>query len=76
MGYTIQYFWEGEPSETLAPFLLPLTLTMPLDAIRDAALKTVARDDFPAHSFTIESTDGTLSERWFYLDGKWRRKDA
>jgi hypothetical protein len=25
----------------------------------------------PAHSISIESEDGLISERWFWLDGEW-----
>ena len=33
-------------------------------------------DKVPAHSFTIKSEDGTMSENWFQIDGSWRRREG
>jgi hypothetical protein len=77
MKLTIQLFWEGEPpAPTVAPFLTPLTLDLPIEKARELAIKLGDHEKVPAHSFTIKSEDGTISERWFHLDGAWRRKDA
>lgn len=78
MKLTIQFFWEGEPAPApaVAPFLKPLTLDLSIEKARELAIKTANHENVPAHSFTIKSKDGTISERWFYLDGLWRRKDA
>jgi hypothetical protein len=65
MEYTIQWYWEGEKGQAIAPFLLPLTLKMPLQTIRGKAQEVSDLQKFPAHSFTITSGDGKLSERWF-----------
>jgi hypothetical protein len=37
--------------------------------------KIVAIEKVPAHSVTLTSEDGAISERWFQIDGLWRRKD-
>ena len=79
MKLTFQFFWEGEPAPApaVAPFLKPLTLDWPsIDAAREAAVKLANHENVPAHSFTIKSEDGAISERWFNIDGVWRRKDA
>jgi hypothetical protein len=77
MNYTLQWYWEGERDQQIAPFLLPLTLNLPIQTMRDKAIEIAAAPKFaPVHSFTISSADGSTSERWFRIDGKWRRKDA
>jgi hypothetical protein len=78
MKLTIQLFWEGEPAPApaVAPFLKPLTLNFrSIDEARELAIKTADHENVPAHSFTIKSEDGKVSERWYQLDGAWRRKD-
>jgi hypothetical protein len=77
MEHTLQWYWEGERDQQIAPFLLPLTLNLPIEMMRDKAIQMAAHDQFaPIHSFTITTKDGSTSERWFRVDGKWRRKDA
>ena len=36
----------------------------------------LSQQRIPAHSISIDAEDGSLSERWFWLDGEWRRMDA
>lgn len=75
MKLTIQFFWEGEQTPAVAPFLKPLTLDFKsIDMARDSARKAADHKNMPVHSFTIRSEDGTISERWFHVDGSWRRK--
>ena len=77
MDLTLQWYWEGERDEQIAPFLLPLTLDLPVGTMREKAMEIAAHPKFaPVHSFTIMSGDGSLAERWFRMEGKWRRKDA
>ena len=77
MNFIIQFFWEGEPNLAVAPFLKPLTLDLrSIEEARKMAMKAAGHKDIPVHSFTIKSENGTASERWFYLDGTWRRKDV
>ena len=74
MKFTVQLFWEGELHGAVAPLFTPLTLDLPAaDRAREMAMKVAAHRDVPAHSFTIKSEDGVLSERWFQLDGAWKR---
>jgi hypothetical protein len=76
MKFTLQMFWEGEPGSAVAPFLKPLTLDFPsIDEARKVFLKTTNLEQVRVHSLTITSEDGT-SERWFHIDGLWRRKDS
>jgi hypothetical protein len=57
------------------PFLLPLTLDFPsIVEARKAIIKVAEHKDVPAHSVTIRSEDGTVFERWFQIDGVWRRR--
>ena len=76
MKYTMQMFWEGEMGAPVAPFLLPLTLVFPsIDGMREVVKKLSEHAEIPVHSFTITSEGGD-SERWFFVGGEWRRKDA
>jgi len=77
MKFTVQLFWEGELYGGVAPLFTPLTLDLSsADRAREVAKKVAAHRDVPAHSFTIKSEDGTLSERWFQLDGAWNQGDS
>jgi hypothetical protein len=77
MELTLQWYWEDERDQPVARFLLPLTLNVTIEMMRASALEIAAHPKFPApHSFTIRSSDGAISERWFCIDGKWRRKNA
>ena len=71
--YTVQWYWEDELVEG---FLKPMSLWLPLGTVRQKAQEIADDRKFPAHSFTVKSADGALSERWFRLNGQWRRKDA
>jgi hypothetical protein len=76
MEFTFQMFWERPPHGTLEPFLRPLTLTFKsIEEARATLDKVVKHPDVPVHSVTITTGSG-VSERWFKLDGVWRRKDA
>jgi hypothetical protein len=76
MKFTFQMFWQN-PSNGLEPFLLPLTLDFPsVETARQAFDKIVRHPNVPVHSITLASEDRTVSERWFQIDGQWRRKDA
>ena len=76
MNFTIQMFWTNTNGE-IEPFLLPLTLQF--DSAEAARLlfgQVLNQPKIPVHSLTFSSEDGTTSERWFQIDGVWRRKDA
>ena len=60
MKLTIQYFWEGEATPNVAPFLTPLTLDLLIEKARELAIKNANHENVPAHSFTIKSEDGTI----------------
>jgi hypothetical protein len=77
MKFTYQIYWERlGKAGAVEPFLLPLTLQFPSVAEARAVLeKIVAIEKVPAHSVTLTSEDGGISERWFQIDGSWRRKD-
>jgi hypothetical protein len=76
MRLTIEFFWQREGERAVTQFLKPLTLDFPMvELAREAARKVADRDGVPIHSFTIKSEDGTISERWFQMNGSWRRKD-
>ena len=78
MKFTIEIFWVTPKGaiEPLFPIPLPpLELGSSAHA-RDVATKLVGHQDIPAHSLTLKSEDGSVSERWFWMDGEWRRKDA
>jgi hypothetical protein len=77
MAYTLQWYWEGERDQQIAPFLRPLTLELSIEMMRDKAIQIAEHPQFaPIHSFTITASDGSTSERWFRVDGEWRRRDA
>jgi hypothetical protein len=77
MRFTFQIFKMEDASRKVAPFLLPLTLDLAsIDVAREMIRTVVDHEDVPAHSVTINSEDGSISERWFWLDGVWRQKFA
>lgn len=76
-SYTYTVFWE-KPGGTVEPLYdIPIpALNFPTaEAAREVALKIVNHPDISAHSLTIQSDDGAVSERWFVMDGTWRRRD-
>lgn len=76
MDFTFQMYWEP-PGKPLEPFLSPLTLDLASIEIARELIRPVAEHrDVPVHSLTITSADGKIAERWFQLNGTWRRKDA
>ena len=77
MKFTYQIYWERlGKAGAVEPFLLPLTLQFPSVAEARAVLeKIVAIEKVPVHSVTLTSEDDAISERWFQIDGLWRRKD-
>ncbi len=76
MNFTLQMFWERAPGE-IEPFLKPLTLNFPTATeARGVFGQVTNHPKIPVHSLTLVSEDGTISERWFQIDGAWRRKDA
>jgi hypothetical protein len=67
MKFTIQYVREGKPTK-------PLTLDLlSLQQARQVARIAGEFKNASVQSFTITSEDGR-TERWFYLEGSWRRK--
>ena len=77
MKFTYQNYWERlGKAGAVEPLLLPLTLQFPSVAeARTVLEKIVAIDKMPEHSVTLTSEDGAISERWFQVDGSWRRKN-
>jgi hypothetical protein len=76
MKFTCQYFKE-EDDHRVESFLRSLTLEFPsIEQARELFRKGADLDKVPAHSFTIKSEDGKISERWFQMDGSWRRREA
>jgi len=76
MKFTVQMFWAKEKGE-LEPFLTPLSLEFPsADEARRVLAQILNRPKIPVHSLKLVSEDGTTSERWFQIDGEWRRKDS
>jgi hypothetical protein len=69
-------FWTNAKGE-IEPFLLPLTLKFgSAEEARRLFGQLINQPKIPVHSLTLSSEDGTISERWFQMDGVWRRKDA
>jgi hypothetical protein len=76
MKFTIQMFWES-PANGLEPFLLPLSLDFSsVEEARSAFDKVACHPNVPVHSLTLKSENGSISERWFQIDGQWRRKEV
>ncbi|OAI44053.1 hypothetical protein AYO42_05350 [Rhizomicrobium sp. SCGC AG-212-E05] len=77
MDFTFDVRWEEPGKEGLHPLFKPITLGFAsADIARTMVGKIVGHERVPAHSVMLTSADGTVSERWYQLDGKWRRKDA
>jgi hypothetical protein len=76
MEFTLRTFWTT-PHGGIEQLHGPLTLNFASaeEARRNFGLVT-NRPGIPLHSLTLVSEDGTISERWFQIDGAWRRKDA
>jgi len=73
--FTFQLFAEGIGGPGLATFLTPLTLDLrSVEEAREVVGEIGEQRRIPAHSVMLTSEDGSVSERWFQLDGKWRRK--
>jgi len=67
-------FWTNLQGE-IEPFLAPLALNFgSADEARRIFGQVTERPDIPVHSLTLVSEDGTISERWFKIDGAWRQK--
>jgi hypothetical protein len=76
MKVTLQMFWTN-PHEGIEPLLKPLTLDFAsAEEARRIFGQMTKHPNIPVHSLTLVSEDGTISERWFQIDGAWRRKDA
>jgi hypothetical protein len=76
MIFTLQMFWTNLHGE-IEPFLAPLTLNFAsAEEARRIFGQVTHHPNIPLHSLTLVSEDGTISERWFQIDGAWRRKDA
>jgi hypothetical protein len=76
MKFTIQMFWSNTKGE-IEPFLLPLTLNFnSAEDARQLFGQVIKQPKIPVHSLILSSEDGTISERWFQIDGVWRRKVA
>jgi hypothetical protein len=76
MNFTFQFFKE-ESDHRVEPFLLPLTLGFPtVQMAREVIENNIAKNGKGlAHSMTLKSQDGKISERWFQMNGAWRRKE-
>lgn len=72
MDFTFQLFhqaWRGSPIEPVAkPFVMKFS---DLEQARGAIPRLAANLHLSVHSVTITHSSGR--ERWFRLDGKWRR---
>ncbi len=72
MKYTFQIFTEGL-KRAIEPLDWRLTLEcVSPDVARQFLATLKAREG--AHSAILLSEDGYVAERWFHLDGTWRRK--
>jgi hypothetical protein len=77
MKFTLQMFWANATKGDIEPFLPPLSLEFPsTDDARRVFTQILGHPKIPVHSLTLVSEDGTTSERWFQIDGEWRRKDV
>ena len=78
MKFTFEPFWVNPKGELEPLFpVKPITLELAsVEAAREMFGKVLGHPDFPAHSIKLTSEDGSTSERWFQIDGQWRRKDA
>jgi len=75
MKFTLEMFWTN-PSGEIEPLLKPLTLDFKtVDDARQVFSAVTNHPKIPAHSITLVSEDRSISERWFQIDGIWRRKD-
>jgi hypothetical protein len=75
MKFTLQMFWERKGE--IEPMTKPLTLNFEsADEVRGVFSQILGNPKVPLHSVTLASEDGNVSERWFQIDGVWRRKDA
>jgi hypothetical protein len=75
MKFTLWLFSEDKVRGVIAPLGTPFALDFPsIGAAREMFKNAASAEKSLAHSFTITSEDGA-SERWFRLDGVWRRKD-
>jgi hypothetical protein len=76
MKFTLQMFWSNLQGD-IEPLHTPLALDFSsVDEARRIFGQVTNHPNIPVHSLTLESEDGTTSERWFKIDGAWRRKDA
>jgi|HubBroStandDraft_2_1064218.scaffolds.fasta_scaffold1084403_1 hypothetical protein len=77
MKYALQMFWENSKGE-IEPFLRPIAL--PFKSANEARSLfggfVEQATQVPMHSVTLTAEDGSMAERWFQIDGQWRRKDA
>jgi hypothetical protein len=80
MNFTFQFFKE-ESDHRVEAFLLPLTLDFPTVQKAREVIERIAKNNIAkngkglAHSVTLKSEDGKTSERWFQINGAWRRKE-
>lgn len=76
MIFTLQMFW-ANPRGEIEPLLTPLTLNFgSAEEARRIFGQVTNHPKIPVHSLTLVSEDGSTSERWFQIDGAWRRKDV
>ena len=76
MKFTLQMFW-ANPHGEIEPLLTPLTLNFAsAEEARRSFGQVTNHPNIPVHSLMLVSEDSTISERWFRIDGAWRRKDA
>ena len=76
MRFTLQMFW-ASPHGEIEPLLTPLALNFAsAEEARRIFGQVTKHPKIPVHSLTLVSEDGSTSERWFQIDGAWRRKGA
>lgn len=76
MKFAFKLFWTA-PSGSVELLLATPFLDLPsLEKAREIAHQLVTHKGIPTHSLVIESEDGTISERLFWLAGQWRSKHA
>ena len=72
MKFAVKIFWMQ--NGRLKLLLEPEALDVPsVENAREIAEGFAALA--PAHSISIESEDGLISERWFWLNGEWTRHE-
>jgi hypothetical protein len=77
MKYTYQVYWERLGKAGALEPLFPHPFTFEFATVaeaREIVQTLVDSGKLPAHSITLTSEDCSLSERYFQIDGSWRRR--